>query len=67
MKTSPVNWSNESPRRRNTNSVLVVVVVSFIAYPLAYYLAKVVNGRILPMLFLILMVGYRFGWITTRV
>src|SRR5579883_518333 len=29
--TSPVNWSNESPRRRKTNSLLVVVVGSFIA------------------------------------
>lgn len=37
-------------------SSVVTILCFLIAYPLAYYLAKVVSGRILPMLFLILMV-----------
>jgi spermidine/putrescine transport system permease protein len=37
-------------------SSVVTVICFFIAYPLAYYLSKVASGRMLPTLFLLLMI-----------
>ena len=37
-------------------SSVVTVIAFFIAYPLAYYLSKVASGKMLPTLFLLLMI-----------